>query len=389
MASAVNEPVLIAGAGIGGLAAALALARRGIACHVLERRAAFSEHGAGIQIGPNGTRILRALGVSEVLQPYVGVPDWLIAHDAISGAELSRLPLNARMEPRFGAPYWVAHREDLHAALLEGVRKQANITISMGVGIKSATSDGSHAHAILTDGTASAAPLLVAADGLYSTLRGDALRPIAIGKAAYRAVVPVAAVDPELVNGGTRIWLTRSAHIVHYAVRGGRELAIVLIVDEKIEGGGWSNDADVEPALSRLKLAAPLRALLRTPKHWRKWSLSTLPQLPRMATGRVALLGDAAHPTLPFLAQGGVLALEDAVVLAEAVATKPGDVANALQIYRTAREPRVRRVVGASRRNGQIYHLGGTAGAARNVVMRLTPGSRLVARYDWIYGWKP
>ncbi len=387
--SAADAPVLVVGGGIGGLATALALAQRGFASRVLERRAQFSEQGAGIQIGPNGTRILRALGVADALEPRVGVPQWLIAHDAASGAELARLPLNADMASRFGAPYWVAHREDLHAALLERARAQPSIAITMGADIVAVT-QAEHGAAVTLDSSEGlTGPLVVAADGLYSRLRGgNGAGPLAVGKSAYRTVLAAEDVDPALLRDGTRIWLARDAHVVHYAVRGGAELAIVVIVDETFDGESWSNDADLQPVLTRLKLAPQLRALLQSPRSWRKWALSTLAQLPTMAQGNVALLGDAAHPTLPFLAQGGVMALEDATVLADALAASNGDVAGALQAYRVAREPRVRRVMAASRRNGQIYHLHGLAAAARNAAMRMTPGRKLIARYDWIYGWR-
>lgn len=382
--------IIIAGGGIGGLATALALARRGIASHVLERRAAFSEQGAGIQIGPNGTRILRDLGVAEALRPHAGVPRCLIVHDARSGRELTRMPLNPEMEQRFGAPYWVLHREDLHAALVMQVRAEPKISVSLDVAVDDVAANDAAAGVVARDGRCFTGSAVVGADGLRSRLRslisgGDELVPA--GKSAYRAVVPAADVDAALREAGTRIWLAPNAHVVHYTVRGGSEVAIVLIVDDAFAGEGWSHEADPSAAIGRLALAPQLREVLGAAKSWRKWGLVRLAAAPVMARGRLTLLGDAAHPVLPFLAQGGVLALEDAAVLADVLASGEHDVAGALQIFAQRRRARAQRVAAASQRNGQIYHLSGAAAAARNAAMRAVPGKRLIAGYDWIYGW--
>lgn len=383
--------VLIAGGGIAGLATALALARRGIASHVLERRAAFSEQGAGIQIGPNGTQILRALGVAEALRPHAGAPQWLVVHDAASGGEVTRLPLNADMEPRFGAPYWVVHREDLHAALLMQVRAEAKIRISLSTEVAVAASTGEAAGIATGDGRCLTAAVVVGADGLRSRVRGEVAGDVdlqRVGKSAFRSVVAAREVAPHLLEGGTHIWLAPNAHVVHYAVRGGSEVAIVLIVDDVFAGEGWSHEADPRPHLDRLPFAAPLRDLLLSASGWRKWALVTTASQPNLARGRMALLGDAAHPVLPFLAQGGVMALEDAVVLAGVLASGERDAPGALLEYQRLRGSRVQRVAEASRRNGRIYHLGGLTARARNTAMRLVSGRRLISAYDWIYGWK-
>ena len=382
--------VLIVGGGIGGLAAALALARRGIRSQVLERRSAFSEQGAGIQIGPNGTRILRELGVAEALRPHAGVPQWLIVHEAARGRELTRMPLNPSMERRFGSPYWAVHREDLHAALLMQARADDKISISMDAGVDLIAATDAAAGVMTRDGRCFTGAVVVGADGLRSRVReltgaGDL---VAAGKSAYRAVVPVGDLERDLVEAGTRIWLALDAHVVHYAVRGGTEVAIVLIVDEAFAGEGWSHDADPSSVLTRLTLAPRLRELLMRPRSWRKWAVTTLAAMPPMATGRIALVGDAAHPVVPFLAQGGVLALEDGMVLARLLARGEHDVQGALQAYAEVRRARVARVAMASGRNGRLYHLGGLGAVARDAGLRLVPGSRLMAGYDWIYGWR-
>lgn len=385
---AASDEALICGGGIGGLATALALARRRIPSHIVERRSAYSEEGAGIQIGPNGTRILEELGVAESLRPHVGVPQWLVVHDARSATELARLPLNHDMGEKFGAPYWVAHREDLHAALLLQVRAEPRIRLTLGADVAAAETTPTAAGVALRDGTILAAPLAVAADGLRSRVR-DEISPPALqsfGKAALRSVVAATEAPTQLCDVNTHVWLSPDAHVVHYPVRGGTEIAMVVIAAGAFSGEGWSHEAHVRPLLSSLGFCPRLRTLLEAASSWRKWNLMTLPNLPSMAHGRIALLGDAAHPVLPFLAQGGVLALEDAVSLAAVLATR-GDVASALRDFARLREPRVRRVAAASQANGGIYHARGLQRVARDAALRVIPGHRLMSRYDWIYAW--
>lgn len=383
-----NE-VLICGGGIAGLATALALARRNIKCHVVERRSAYAEEGAGIQIGPNGTRILTALGIAESLRSHVGVPQWLVVHDARSGHELARLPLNHDMSAKFGSPYWVAHREDLHAALLLHVHAEPRIRLTLGADVAAAATTATAAGVALSDGTILAAPLVVAADGLRSRVRAEIGPPQPvqpIGKTALRSVVPVHDAPTPLCDGNTHVWLSPEAHVVHYPVRGGAEMALVVIAPDTFAGEGWSHEAHVRPLLTSLRFCPRLRTLLEAAEGWRKWALVTLPNLPSMAHGRLALVGDAAHPVLPFLAQGGVLALEDAVSLAAAVAAGD-DVPQALREFAGQREARARRIAAASQANGRIYHASGPQRFARDLALRFVPGRHLMSRYDWIYGW--
>jgi len=385
------EPVLIAGAGIGGLAAAIALARRGIASHVLERRSAFHEDGAGIQIGPNGTRILKYLKVADILRPRAGLPEAICVRDGLSGAELARLPLGRWIAARHGAPYWVAHRKDLHAALLQAARAEPLVALSMGFEVAEVATDGPHVAVASSTGQTWTGKALIAADGLWSTIRSLVFRtppPRFAGKSAVRSVLPLDALPPEFFKQETGIWLFRDAHVVHYPVSAGAELAVVVIIEDEHDDEEWN--APVRPAwvLQRLpECAEPLADLLLEAKSWRRWALHTLPPLRSWSRGPVALLGDAAHPVLPFLAQGGVLALEDAVVLAEAMHKFPSDMPGALSWYCHRRRGRAARVAAASRRNGVIYHMSGPLARARNLAMRSVGPERLMARYDWLYGW--
>jgi salicylate hydroxylase len=385
-------PVLIAGGGIGGLATALALARHGIASHVLERRPAFLEDGAGIQIGPNGTRILRQLGVAEALRPHVGIPEALSVRDGRSGVELARMPLGRWIAMRHGAPYWVAHRRDLHAALLQTVRAEPLVALSMGFDAAEVASDVAHVAVASPNGQAWAGKALIAADGIWSPLRKlmfNAAAPTFCGKSAARSVIPIDDLPEDFHRPETTIWLFRNAHVVHYPVSGGEEMAVIVVLDDRHEIGDWN--APVPPSWVQQKMpecAEALQALILQARAWKQWALHTLPVPQQWSRGPIALLGDAAHPVLPFLAQGGVMALEDAMVVAEAMRRYPHDVAAALKWYQRQRRPRTLRVARASRRNGRIFHLSGPQAAARNLVLRRVPAQRLMARYDWLYGWR-
>ncbi len=386
-----SGPVLIAGGGIGGLAAALALARRGIPSHVLERRGAFSEDGAGIQIGPNGTRILRELGVAEALRPHVGEPEALSVRDGRSGIELARMPLGRWMAERHGAPYWVAHRRDLHEALAQAVRSEPLIAVSFDFDVSEvAYADGLVGVADAT-GVAWSGRALIGADGVWSKLRGmlfDPAKPQFSGKSAARSVIPIADLPADFQRNETTIWLFADAHVVHYPICGGRELAMVVVLGDQHQSSDWS--APVPPFWIQQNMpqcAAPLQALILAAPSWKRWALHTLPTPQEWTRGPIALLGDAAHPVLPFFAQGAVMALEDAMVVADRLAARPEDVASALLSYAGLRRPRVSAVARASQRNGSIYHLSGAAARARNFVLRHTPPQRLMARYDWLYGW--
>jgi salicylate hydroxylase len=390
--SAEAGDVLIAGGGIGGLATALALARRGIASKVLERRPAFGEDGAGIQIGPNGARILEALGAAEFLKPHATTPDKLRIRDAASARTLATFPLGGWLAARHGAPYWAAHRRDLHRALQEAAGREPLIRIRTGVEVGAVHDEGSHVVAGTADGESIEGAALVAADGVWSRLRARAFEaepPAYTGRSAVRAVIAAGDVPRALEGNEVQLWLGPKVHVVHYPVSAGRELALVAIFEDEHVTSDWS--APCEPAWVETRVAAfapLLRELLARPTAWRRWSLMGLKEMPRVAHGRVALLGDAAHPTLPFLAQGGVMALEDAVVLAEALARAPDHPERAFDAYAEARAPRTARVAAASRKNGRIYHLGGPMALARNLALRALPGDAFMRGYDWLYGWK-
>jgi salicylate hydroxylase len=385
------ERVLIAGGGIGGLAVALALAKRGIATSVLERRLLFGEDGAGIQIGPNGTRILEHLGAADLMRARVTTPDALRILDAKTARQLGNFPLGRWIALRHGAPYWVAHRRDLHNALLIAAEREPLIQIRMGFDVAAVRHDADTVTAVAENGERRHGDVLIVADGAWSALRGRVLGgngPRYSGKCAVRAVLPIDAVPESLHRTEVHLWLGPDVHVVHYPVSGGHAVAIVAVFDDGRIAGDWSAPCDPGWVAARTGGFAPLlRDLLSRPEAWRRWSLMTLPSPPSTALGRMAMIGDAAHPVLPFLAQGGVMALEDAVVLADCLAAGPDAPERALKAYAKARRARVRRVARASERNGRIFHLDGLMARARNAALAHVPPPRFMQRYDWLYGW--
>ena len=383
-------PVLIAGGGIGGLAAAIALAQHGIAARVLERRTEFAETGAGIQLGPNGVRALRGLGVDRLLAPHAATPSDITVHDGAGGTVLARLPLGDWIERRHGAPYWVAHRRDVQAALLARAAELPLVRIDTGFPVARVETLSTSVLVHSETGDAAEGMALIAADGQFSRLRQSHFQspPLRFsGKTAARTVLDAEAVAGGLDKTCTGVWLAPDAHVVHYPVRAGREIAVVAIIDEDWREEDWGAPADRTRLVAALARFSPrlLKALDHAP-DWRRWALFDADPLPSWRRGRVTLLGDAAHPILPFLAQGGAMALEDAVTLADCLQATPTDIEAAFLAYETARSARTARVAAASRRNGRIFHMSGLGALARNAALRSLPGARVMAGYDWLYG---
>jgi salicylate hydroxylase len=385
--------ILIAGAGIAGLATALALAQRGYASDLLEVRAEPTEAGAGIQIGPNGVRCLQSLGVADSLRPAVAEPDQIIVRSGVSGAAIADIPLGRWIADRHGQPYWTAHRQDLHRALLDAARAEPRITIAWGQSPDTIIPSEEGVVVTAADGRSWQADGLIGADGIWSRVRAY-LSPVNtlrfVGKCAARTVIPSDALPADVRTTSVGLWLAAGAHLVHYPIRNGREIAVVLITDDASADRDWVRA--VEPGwieTAGRDLAAPARAVLAAGRDWRSWSLAEGQGLARWSRGRVTLAGDAAHPVLPFLAQGAVMALEDALVLAECVAATGEDIAAAFEAYERVRITRTAHLAAVARRNGRLYHLAGLPAAVRDLGMRALGGRRLIAGYDWLYGWRP
>ena len=401
-----QKNVLIAGGGIGGLAAALACGRAGCQVELFERAAAFAEVGAGIQIGPNVTRILHAWNLADTLAAVAAFPDCLQVRDAVSGRELGVLPLGKTAVQRYGAPYATLHRADLHQLLHAAVRQQTSAILSLDNAVTGFVQTPRQVEVQTHDGRAFGRDLLLGADGLWSVVREGLLAdgpPRVTGHLAYRAMVSQAALPARLRSQRITVWLGRRLHVVQYPVRGGEWLNVVGIVQADADpsppavaapaGAAASDAADwgQHTSARRLRAAladtcAPLQDLLHVMDEWHRWVLCDRPTVRRadqLARGRVALLGDAAHPMRPYLAQGAGMAIEDAAALGRVLADSPLDIVAALRAYADTRWQRNARVQARAERNGTIFHARGPMRAGRNLVMGLL-GERLLD-LPWLY----
>ncbi|MBX3586638.1 MAG: FAD-dependent monooxygenase [Ramlibacter sp.] len=388
--------VLIAGGGIGGLAAALACARAGCEVRLYEREPAFGEIGAGIQLGPNAVRVLDGWGLGEALARVAAWPASLQVRSALSGEPLARMPLGDSFSQRYGAGYATVHRADLHALLLAAAQQQRGVRLNLRAGVAGVTPSTTGVVLRTTDDLQVEGDALVGADGLWSKVREQLLGDgpaTPTGHLAYRTLVPQSALPQALRSQDVTAWLGPGLHAVTYPVRGGEYLNLVVIAqgEAPADPQGWDHGAvlaDLQTALQ--PVCAPLRDLVQAAPRWALWMLNDRPPVAgpeAMARGRVALLGDAAHPMRPYLAQGAGMALEDAAELGRELAMTDAavlDVPAALHRYALNRWQRVARVQARSRRNGRVFHATGAVGLARDMALRLL-GQRLMD-LPWLYG---
>lgn len=387
-----KNPILIAGGGIGGLAAALACARVDRQVQLLERSATFGEVGAGIQLGPNVVRLLHGWGLEAELRRVAAFPDTLHARSAATGAELGRLRLGQQMRETYGAPYLTLHRADMHALLLQAVQQQGNTDIHLGQGLVSLVLEGDGVKAQTQDGLELTGEALIGADGLWSRVRQlllDDGPPRVTGHLALRSMVAQKDLPEALRSQQVTIWLGERLHLVQYPVRGGDWVNFVGIVQGQIEGNlnDWdhaTNARDLRRALAGS--CRELQDLVGAIAQWRLWALCDRPPIRgahEHARGRVALLGDAAHPMRPYLAQGAGMAIEDAACLQKALDASESPMAQRLQTYAEQRWQRNARVQARSIRNGTIFHASGLLRWGRDKTMRLL-GER-VMDVPWLY----
>ena len=384
--------MLVVGGGIGGLAAALACARVGVDVALLERASAFTEVGAGVQLGPNVVKLLDAWGLQDALAAVAAFPSRLQVRSALTGAELGVLRLGERSVQQYGARYATIHRADLQALLLEAAQRQDGVRLHLASEFDRFEQDGAGVTVHTSDGRALQADLLVGADGLWSRVRQQLLHdgaPLATGQLAYRAMVVQRTLPERLRSQQVTAWLGPHMHLVQYPVRGGEWLNVVAIVHDRVRHDLDSWDHSANAAQLRLSLrdvCPPLRELVHAIEHWRLWGLSIRPPMRganEQAQGRVALLGDAAHPMVPFLAQGAGMAIEDAQALSTAMTGAAPDLPAALQSYAQARWQRNARVQAGALRNGRIFHATGPVRWGRDAAMKLL-GERLLD-LPWLY----
>ncbi|MCW5718709.1 MAG: FAD-dependent monooxygenase [Bauldia sp.] len=384
--------VAIAGAGIGGLTAALLLARAGFQVDLFERQPALTEAGAGIQLTPNAARVLDSLGLGKAIAARASTPRALIVRSGRSGRRIATMPLGENFERGFGLPYRTIHRGDLQRILAEAAVAEAAIDLHLGATIAGFASHARGLTAIVETGGRDreiGPDALIGADGVGSDLRalipGAAERRPSL-RTAWRTLIPATDLPSGVPLDIVGLWLGSAGHVVHYPIRSGETLNVVAVIRDEPKPGR----SDAEVLWRRIgHWAKPILALLAAATDWQAWPISTVDPRGPWTDGRFALLGDAAHAMSPFIAQGGAMAIEDAAVLARRLAAQRHDPAAALAAYEAERRPRVRRVWRTAETTADLYHMGLLTSAVRNAGMRFLGGRALLNRYGWIYRWTP
>jgi salicylate hydroxylase len=397
---AVTRTIVVAGAGIGGLTAALALAAKGFRVVVMEKAERLEEAGAGLQVSPNASRILVDLGLQPRLAGRAVTPESINIMSARAGGEIARLPLGEAASFRAGAPYWVIHRADLQAALQAAVNDHPDIDLRLGCQFEDVTAHAKGLTVVQRRGNVRQSELAVAligADGIWSAVRHHLfpdVQPQFSGLIAWRGTLDATALPREYTSARVQLWMGSNAHLVAYPISGGRQINVVAVVPGTWNRPGWSAPGETNDIKSAFasRWPATARMLVNAVDEWRRWALFTVPDFGEWSHGAVALLGDAAHAMLPFAAQGAGMAIEDAAVLAKALGDSAGDnvagIPAALKRYGKSRRARVLQVQRAARQQGRIYHLAGPLALARDLAIKTMGPQRMLARQDWIYDWR-
>jgi len=385
-----QQPVIVAGGGIGGLAAALALVRQGFAVKVLEQAAHIGEIGAGIQLGPNAFNAFDALGVGEVLRSRAVYTDEMVMHDALDASLVGRIPTGEAFLRRFGNPYAVIHRVDVHRTLLEGAEATGKVEVVTGTHVERIEQDEHGVTVFDQHGNAHHGAALIGADGVKSVVRqqyvGDP--PRVSGHVVYRAVVDKADFPADLQWNAASIWVGPNCHLVHYPLRGGEQYNVVVTFHSREVEEWGTRLGSREEVQSYFEGVCPqARQLIEMPKNWTRWATADREPIAEWTFGRIALLGDAAHPTLQYLAQGACMALEDAVTLGEALLVNDNDLARAFALYQRSRVARTARVVLSAREMGRIFHAKDVERLVRNELWRGRSAERFYDAMEWLYGW--
>ena len=389
MAQASNR-IIVVGGGIGGLAASLALVRQGFEVTVLEQAPEIGEIGAGIQLGPNAFSAFDALGVGEKARGRAVYVDEMIMHDAIDGELVGRIPTGEAFRKRFNNPYAVIHRVDIHSSLLEGAQETGRIEFKTSTRIERIEQDDIGVTAFDQNGVAHRGLALIAADGGKSVVRAQYVNdpPRITGHVVYRAVIDKADFAKDLQWNAASLWAGPKCHLVHYPLRGGEQYNVVVTFHSRKAEEWGVTDGSKEEVQSYFQDVCPkARQLIDLPKSWRRWATADKEPIETWTFGRVTLLGDSAHPTTQYMAQGACMALEDAVTLGEALRVNQNDIPKALQLYQACRTTRTARIVLSGREMGRIYHAAGVERKIRNSLWKDRPVERFYDAVEWLYGW--
>jgi salicylate hydroxylase len=383
--------VLVAGGGIGGLAAALALSRQGFGVKVLEQAPQLGEIGAGIQLGPNAFAAFDALGIGERARSHAVYTDEMVMHDALDESLVARVPTDEAFRRRFGNPYAVIHRADVHRCLLEGALEADRVEVCTATTVQRIEQDDDGVTVYDAKGGTHRGIALVGADGVKSAVRrqyvGDDAR--VSGHVVYRAVVDKKDFPADLQWNAASIWVGPNCHLVHYPLRGGEQYNVVVTFHSR-EREEWSvREGSRDEVQSYFEgICGRARQLIDLPKDWKRWATADREPIAQWAYGRAVLLGDAAHPTLQYLAQGACMAIEDAVTLGEALRVHGNDLARAFAHYERSRIARTARIVLSAREMGRLFHAKGVERLVRNELWKGRSPQRFYDAVEWLYGWR-
>jgi salicylate hydroxylase len=385
-----KHSVLIAGGGIGGIAAALALVRQGYRVQVFEQAPEIGEIGAGIQLGPNAFHAFDALGVGEKMRSRAVYTDFMVMHDALDGYQVGKIPTDEKFRQRFGNPYAVIHRADVHLSLLEGAQETGEVEIFTSTRIDRIEQSDAGVSVFDQNGRRFDGVALIGADGVKSAVRqqyvGDPAR--VTGHVVYRAVVDKHEFPDELKWNAASIWVGPNCHLVHYPLRGGEQYNVVVTFPSRQQEQWGVTEGSKEEVQSYFQGILPkARQLIDLPKSWKRWATADREPIGQWTFGRATLLGDAAHPTTQYMAQGACMALEDAVTLGQALQASGHDWQRALNLYQHSRIARTARIVLSGREMGRVYHAKGVERLVRNDLWRGRTPERFYDAVQWLYGW--
>ena len=392
MIYAENLPVIIVGGGIAGLTLSIGLAQKNIPCIILEQSEQFSEIGAGIQLGPNATRILYDLDLEAALTQYIYEPEILDIKNGANGKTLNTVPLKDSVKQLYQSPYFTIHRADLHKVLLDKAMSYECITLKNSFKTENFKSEVSNTTAVSKTGTEINGRLLVGADGIWSSVAqqiAPECSPKFQGKTAWRTLLPMEQCPDFINQKAVTLYMGPQSHLVHYPIKKGKYLNIVAIINDTASNETWEQSASPDILFHKFgKWQTDTKNLLRSINTWTKWPLYQRPTLKKWHNENTVLIGDAAHPILPFLALGAAMAIEDAKCLSDHLSSSIKDTSTIFENFQNERIKRVQKVQQASQKNGIIYHLTGLPAFARNQVITNRSGNSLLRDYNWLYSYK-